>query len=153
MGENNMQAPQRIERGHITRKMFIRIIVLFIVLTVGISAMILLNPIIKGWSAYKLGRPQECTATAIRNKTEVRNSTNYTTFVTESGYEYEVESSYKDYVGRKTTLLLYRDKACRQNYEIPKLTTLHIIMVLLLVLCWGTLIICLITKKITIVKE
>ena len=127
-----MQAPQRIERGHITRKMFIRIIVLFIVLTVG---------------------PQECTATAMRNKTEVRNSTNYTTFVTESGYEYEVESSYKDYVGRKTTLLLYRDKACRQKYEIPKLTTLHIITVLLLVLCWGTLIICLITKKITIVKE
>ena len=99
MGENNMQAPQRIERGHITRKMFIRIIVLFIVLTVGLSAMILLNPIIRGWSAYKLGRPQECTAIAMRNKTEVRNSTNYTTFVTESGYEYEVVSSYKDYVG------------------------------------------------------
>lgn len=148
-----MEEPKKLERGKMPRKMFIRIIILFSALTVGIAAMILLNPIIKGWSAYNLGRPQECTATAMRNKTEVRNSTNYTTFVTESGYEYEVVSSYKDYVGRKTTLLLYRDQACRQKYEIPKLTTLHIIMVLLLALCWGTLIICLITKKITIVKE
>ncbi len=133
--------------------MYIRVIILFCVLTVAIPLFIVIKPIINGWSARQLGAPEECTAISMRTKAEVRSSTNVTVFVTQDGTKVEVESSYKDYVGRKTVLLVYGDKACRQDFEFPKLTALYIIMLILLVFCWVTLIFCRITKRIVVVKE
>ena len=148
-----MEPPRKLERGQITRKMYIRVIILLGVLTVAIPLVAVLKPIISGWSARQLGTPEECTAISMRTKTEVRSSTNVTTFVTPDGTKVEVESSYKDYVGRKTVLLVYGDKACRQEFEFPKLTTLYIIMIILLAFCWIVLIFCRVTKRFVVVKE
>lgn len=148
-----MEQPRKLERGQIRRKDFIKLIIVFSFLTVALPLVTFFMPTINGWSAYKLGKPQECTAIAMGSRSSGRSFMNYTTFVTQDGNKVDIYSSCKDYVGRKTTLLVYKDKACRQNYEVPKLTAIFIIWSIVMVLGWGGLIYALIRKKIHIVKE
>jgi hypothetical protein len=148
-----MEQPRKLERGQIRRKDFIKLIIVLSFLTVALPLVTFFLPTINGLSAYMHGEPQECTAIAMGSRFSGRSFMNYTTFVTQDGNKVDIYSSYQDYVGRKTTLLVYKDKACRQSYEIPKLTLIFIIWSICMVLGWGGLIYCLIRKKLKIVKE
>jgi len=153
MGENKMEQPTKTEPGQLKRKDFIKIIIVLSILTVALPLFTFLMPRTENLSARHNGTPQECTAVTMGTKSNVKSFMNYTTFVTEDGEKVDVRSSYKDYVGRKTTLLVYGNEACRQNYEIPKLTFIFIVWSIFMVLSWGGLIYTLVKKKIKIVKE
>ncbi|WP_028504863.1 hypothetical protein [Ruminococcus sp. FC2018] len=148
-----MKQPTKREPGQLKRKDFLKFIIVFSILTVALPLVTFIMPRMENLSARHNGTPQECTAVAMGTKSSGKSFINYTTFVTEDGKKVEVRSSYEDYVGRKTTLLVYKNEACRQNYEVPKLTTIFIVWSIFMVLGWGGLIYTLVRKKIKIVKE
>ena len=148
-----MKQPTKREPGQLKRKDFLKFIIVFSILTVALPLVTFIMPRMENLSARHNGMPQECTAVAMGTKSSGKSFINYTTFVTEDGKKVEVRSSYEDYVGRKTTLLVYKNEACRQNYEVPKLTTIFIVWSIFMVLGWGGLIYTLVRKKIKIVKE
>lgn len=135
------------------RKDLLKLIIVFSILTAALLLVTFLLPRMENLSARTNGTPQECTAVAMGTKSNGRSFMNYTTFVTQDGKKVQVRSSYKDYVGRKTTLIVYKNEACRRDYEVPKLTTIFIIFIILMLLGWGGLIYTLVRKKIKIVKE
>ena len=148
-----MEQPIKREPVQLTRKDFIRIIILLSILTVALPLFTFLMPRLEKLSVRHNGTPQECTAVDMGTKPNGRSFMNYTTFVTQDGKEFDVRSSYEDYIGRKTTLLVYGNEACRQNYEIPKLTLIFIVWSIFMVIIWGGFIYNMIRKKIKIVKE
>lgn len=148
-----MEQPTKTEPRQIKRKDFINIIITLSILTVALPLFAFLMPRMEKLSVRHNGTPQECTAVDMGTKPSGRSFMNYTTFVTEDGKKFDVRSSYEDYIGRKTTLLVYNNEACRQNYEIPKLTAIFIVWSIFMVIIWGGFINTMIRKKIKIVKE
>ena len=148
-----MEQPTKREPVQLKRKDFLKFIIVMGILTIALPLVEFIMPRMENLSARSNGTPQECTAVAMGTKSSGKSFINYTTFVTPDGKKVEVRSSYEDYIGRKTTLLVYKNEACRKDYEIPKLTTIFIIWSIFMVLGWGGFIYVLVRKKITIVKE
>ena len=148
-----MEQPEKTERGMIKRKDFIKLVILLSFLTVALPLITFLMPLMENLSARNNGTPQECTAIAMGTKSSGKSFINYTTFLTEDGKKVDIRSSYQDFVGRKTTLLVYNNEACRQSYEVPKLTAIFIVWSIVMVLCWIGMIWCIVKKRICTNKE
>lgn len=137
----------------IKRKDYIKVLILLGVMTIAMPLVFFLKAYMSGFGARSLGKPQECTAISIQSVSKGRTSEYVTTFVTESGTQVEAATTNKDYVGRKTTLLVYEKEGARQEFELPKITMIYYVMIGLIVVCWGSFLYYRITKKFTVIKE
>lgn len=67
------------------------------------------------------------------------SGTYYSIFVTENGTELTIQSSYQDYIGRRTELLMLPGVAQRKALECTKLAVMDWMMFFLVVFSWVLL--------------
>ena len=130
-----------------------KLIILLVLMTVIIPVVIFGSTYLRNMPAVTAGEPIECTVVRMHTEYETRNSRYITTFMTDDGTELDIDTTYKDHIGRKTVLIVHGKNGVREHYEIPKLTAGRIICLGLLILMWFTMIYCRAAGKLTIIKE